>query len=146
VEFDLGKVVVFEGSAGEIRGVTFDLGDQFESRPSDSPAAMEFALYLDGKRTTLGFNIDLEDESPFRRLVYRRVMEIPYGETVTYGKVAADAGRPGGARAVGQAMAANRYPLIIPCHRVVSGNGNIGGFSSGIDLKRHLLSLEGLEF
>ena len=71
-------------------------------------------------------------------------MKIPYGETVSYGQIALDVGSPGGGRAVGQAMGRNRFPLVIPCHRVIAGDGRIGGFSGGLDLKRFLLSLEGV--
>ena len=143
VGFELGKVVVFEDEDASVRGVAFDLEGRFEDRPSSSGMALALARYLSGKRVTLDFEVDLTGESPFRVCVYRRVMEIPYGRTAAYGEIAADIGCPGGARAVGQAMAENRYPLIIPCHRVVSGNGGIGGFSSGIRLKKHFLRLEG---
>jgi O-6-methylguanine DNA methyltransferase len=146
VGFELGKVVVFQDNNGRICRVTFDLNERFEERPSDSKAALEFAGYLNGKKTTLDFRVDLAYESRFRISVYRRVMDVPYSRTITYGEVAASIGRPNGARAVGQAMAANRFPLIIPCHRVVSGNGKIGGFSSGVELKRHLLKLEGIAY
>jgi len=144
VGFDLGKVVVFEDGDGRVLGVVFDLEGRFEERPAPSPVAAKFAGYLEGKGNELvSVDIDLSRESAFRQRVYKRVREIPYGQTATYGEVAADVGRPGGARAVGQAMADNRYPLIIPCHRVVSGGGNPGGFSSGVALKKYLLKLEG---
>jgi methylated-DNA-[protein]-cysteine S-methyltransferase len=146
VRFELGKVVVFSGVGGKIKRVTFDLKGQFEERLSNTKEAGKFAGYLRGLKTAFDFEVDLSCESPFRRRVYRKVMEIPYGSTSTYGAIASLAGRPGGARAVGQAMATNRLPLIIPCHRVVSKNGEIGGFSSGVDLKRYLLRLEGLDY
>ena len=146
VGFDFGKVVLFTGAAGSIRRVTFDLDGRFEERPSFSRKARDLAAYLGGREGTPAFKVDLSGESPFRARVYRTVMRIPYGRTATYGQVAFAAGSPGGARAVGQAMAANRYPLIIPCHRVVSGRGKLGGFSSGPDLKRYLLRLEGIEY
>lgn len=81
----------------------------------------------------------------FQRRVLDVCRSIPYGETLTYGQVAAAAGSPRAARAVGTVMRQNRFPLIIPCHRVVSSNG-IGGYSArdGVDTKRRLLVLEGV--
>jgi methylated-DNA-[protein]-cysteine S-methyltransferase len=89
--------------------------------------------------------MDLGGVTEFTRRVYDRVALIPYGQTSTYGKIAVDVGCRGGGRAVGQAMAGNRFPLVIPCHRVISENRAIGGFSSGVDLKRYLLHLEGVD-
>jgi methylated-DNA-[protein]-cysteine S-methyltransferase len=82
----------------------------------------------------------------FHRRVYKVLQKIPAGQTVTYGELAALAGSPGAARAVGQAMAKNPFPIIIPCHRVVASQGRLGGFSSGRGpaTKRHLLQLDGL--
>lgn len=81
--------------------------------------------------------------TPWQRRVYGVVRAIPPGETRSYGRVAEECGRPGGARAVGQALAANPLPLFIPCHRVVYGDGRLGGYGcGGPDLKECLLSLE----
>ncbi len=82
--------------------------------------------------------------SDFRRRIVGRCRRIPYGRTATYGQLARLAGSPGAARAVGQALAANRVPIIVPCHRIVGANGSLGGFSApgGVELKRRLLELE----
>ena len=82
--------------------------------------------------------------SPFRRRVLRCCRRIPYGSTLTYGQLAAKAGSRRAARAVGSCMATNRIPLIIPCHRVVSAGGRIGGFSAlgGARTKQRLLTME----
>ncbi len=85
--------------------------------------------------------LDLSGLTDFQREVLRFVVTIPPGEPTTYGQLAARLGRPGAARAVGQALGKNPFPLIIPCHRVV-GSKNIGGYSSGINLKRRLLLIE----
>lgn len=91
---------------------------------------------------------DVEVESgPLSRFQQRVIDEcrrIPYGRTLTYGQLAARAGIPGAARAVGNCMAHNRVPLIIPCHRVVAADGRLGGFSApgGLRLKQRLLSME----
>jgi len=82
--------------------------------------------------------------SPFGRRVIRRCRRIPYAETLSYGELAAAVGSPRAARPVGNWIAANRTPLIVPCHRVVAAHGRIGGFSApgGSQTKRRLLSME----
>ena len=84
------------------------------------------------------------DSSEFRNRVYAVTRAIPRGELLTYGEIARRVGSPGAARAVGRAMATNRLPLLIPCHRVVGGSGKLTGFTApeGISLKQHLLDLE----
>ncbi|HEX6989031.1 MAG TPA: methylated-DNA--[protein]-cysteine S-methyltransferase [Bacillota bacterium] len=86
--------------------------------------------------------VDLSGQPPFYRRVYEALLQVRRGETRTYGELAAAAGSPGAARAVGSAMAANDVPLVIPCHRVVA-TGGLGGYGGGLDLKRRLLALEG---
>ena len=68
---------------------------------------------------------------------------IPYGQVISYGELARQAGRPGAARAVGGACHQNPLPLVIPCHRVVGSNGKMVGFGGGIPLKKKILSQEG---
>lgn len=80
----------------------------------------------------------------FQRRVWRRLLKVPYGRTVTYGELARAVGHPGAARAVGGACGANPLPLIIPCHRVVGSSGALGGFTSGLVWKEWLLSREHL--
>jgi methylated-DNA-[protein]-cysteine S-methyltransferase len=88
--------------------------------------------------------VNLEPATPFRKRVLRVARAIKYGETATYGEVAARAGNRNAARAIGAVMASNRIPIIIPCHRVVASGGSLGGFSApqGVDLKRRLLEME----
>jgi len=82
----------------------------------------------------------------FGRRVTAACRQIAWGETLTYGELAKQAGRPGAARAVGSVMARNRVPLIVPCHRVVPASGGLGGFSApqGVVMKRRLLEMERL--
>jgi methylated-DNA-[protein]-cysteine S-methyltransferase len=89
--------------------------------------------------------VDLGGAEPFDRRVYEAARSIQPGRTSTYGELAAEAGEPGEARAVGVAMARNRVPLIVPCHRVVAADGRLGGFSApgGTATKRRLLEIEG---
>jgi len=88
---------------------------------------------------------DLSGRTPFQRRVLRQCRQILWGHTLTYGELAARAGSHGAARAVGNIMAANSLPLVIPCHRVVGAAGTLGGFSApgGVRVKRRLLRLEG---
>lgn len=89
----------------------------------------------------------LAEMSPFRLRVTQECRRLGRGETISYGELAARAGSPRAARAVGSIMARNPFPLIVPCHRVVGGN-SLGGFSSptGLQMKRYLLRLEQVEF
>ena len=88
--------------------------------------------------------LDLEDYTPFQLAVVDALRGVPYGEVVTYGELAALAGYPNAQRATGSVCAHNRFPLVVPCHRVVSATG-IGGYgASGVEVKRRLLELEGV--
>ena len=82
--------------------------------------------------------------TPFEKMVYDILMTIPYGHVITYGEIARKISSLMSPQAVGGALGRNPLPLIIPCHRVVASNGKIGGFSAGVDIKRKLLSLEGM--
>jgi len=96
--------------------------------------------YLKGGNPSIDVPWDIK-ASPFIYNVYRSACTIPYGETKTYKDIAFMAGTPRGARAVGQALKKNPLVILIPCHRVVAVNG-LGGFNSGIDMKRYLLDFE----
>ena len=87
--------------------------------------------------------IDLGESTPFQVKVIRNCRRIPIGQTISYGELARKAGHDGAARAVGRVMSTNRFPLIVPCHRVVSAN-SLGGFSSpqGLGMKERLLGAE----
>jgi methylated-DNA-[protein]-cysteine S-methyltransferase len=99
--------------------------------------------YFDGQRVLFDEPLDLTGATAFQRRVWSAVRDIPYGETRSYGQIAHQVGSPGAARAVGQAMAANPLPIIVPCHRVIGSGGNLRGFGGGLDLKRRLLEMEG---
>jgi methylated-DNA-[protein]-cysteine S-methyltransferase len=88
--------------------------------------------------------VDLGSLTAFQRRVLKCCRRIPYATTVSYTKLAAMAGSPRALRAVGNCMAGNRVPLVIPCHRVIKSNGRLGGFSApgGLQTKRRLLDLE----
>ena len=104
--------------------------------------AHELELYFDGRLSEFKTPIDLSEGTPFQNSVWMKLLDIPYGETATYGEIAENVGRPGAARAVGNAVGANPIPIVIPCHRVLASNG-LGGYSCGIDIKKDLLRVEG---
>jgi methylated-DNA-[protein]-cysteine S-methyltransferase len=80
----------------------------------------------------------------FERTVWQALLLIPYGETRTYGQIAAQIGRPKASRAVGRAVGRNPLSIVIPCHRVIGQNGALTGYAGGIDMKRALLRIEGM--
>jgi methylated-DNA-[protein]-cysteine S-methyltransferase len=90
--------------------------------------------------------IALDRCSAFQAGVLLAEADIPRGWVSTYGRMAAKLGTPGGGRAVGRALARNPFPIIIPCHRAIRSNGELGGYQGGVDMKRALLELEGVEF
>lgn len=104
--------------------------------------AHEIELYFDGRLSEFKTPIDVSEGTPFQKSVWKQLLDIPYGETATYGEVAENVGRPGAARAVGNAVGANPIPIVIPCHRVLASNG-LGGYSGGIHIKKDLLRIEG---
>jgi len=111
-----------------------ELGDRLQSFLAGE--AVAFALDV----------IALEKCSAFQQRVLRAEHQIPRGWVSTYQRIARSLGIPGGARAVGGALARNPFPIIIPCHRAISAHGELGGFQGGLPMKRALLELEGIEF
>lgn len=101
------------------------------------------AAYLAGRPVSFDLPLDLGYYTPFQRSVWKAAAAIPFGQTRSYAWIARKIGKPGAARAVGQALGANPIPVIIPCHRVISASGRLGGFSGGLGMKRKLLELEG---
>ena len=101
--------------------------------------------YSSGKEVSLDeIPLDIPASTDFVDRVRQRCREIPYGETLSYGELATAAGAPRAARAIGNVMAANPTPLLVPCHRVVAAGGRLGGFSApdGVDFKQRLLEME----
>ncbi|UCF71773.1 MAG: MGMT family protein [candidate division WOR-3 bacterium] len=90
--------------------------------------------------------VDWTRTAAFQRLVLRTEGKIPRGMVSTYGRIALKIGRPTAARAVGTALARNPFPLVIPCHRAIRGDGSLGGYAGGIKMKKRLLELEGVKF
>jgi methylated-DNA-[protein]-cysteine S-methyltransferase len=110
----------------------------------EHPLAERIRGYFRGRRDGFGdVELDLDWCTPFQRAALDAIRSIPYGETASYGEVAALAGHPNAQRAAGSFCAANRFALIVPCHRVVAAGG-LGSYGSlGVAYKRRLLELEG---
>jgi methylated-DNA-[protein]-cysteine S-methyltransferase len=102
----------------------------------------ELDEYFEGRRETFELTVDVRFES-FRLRVMDELSRVPYGQVTTYGALAALAGRPTAARAVGTFMNRNPIPIVLPCHRVVGANGSLVGYGGGLDRKERLLQLEG---
>ncbi len=117
------------------------------------PAKVRLAIdrivaLLQGEPSDLAaIELDMEGVAPFHRRVYEVARTIPPGKTLAYGDIAARLGAAGAARAVGQALGRNPFPIVVPCHRVVAARGKIGGFSAhgGTATKRRMLAIEGSE-
>ena len=117
------------------------------SPPDTVKAAIERIIrHLTGEDGGLdSIALDLDGVPPFHRKVYEAARRITRGEIRSYGDLASECGSPGGARAVGQALATNPLPIVVPCHRVIAADGKPGGFTSplGLDTKAQLLAIEG---
>ncbi|ODT46019.1 MAG: hypothetical protein ABS70_01755 [Nitrospira sp. SCN 59-13] len=106
-------------------------------------AQAQLLSYLKGARRDFALPIDWSAGTPFRRKVWKAIARIPYGRVRSYQWVAIRVGGKQYARAVGMALGANPVPIVVPCHRIIAHDGSLGGFSSGLPLKRRLLQLEG---
>jgi len=105
-----------------------------------APAAQQLQEYARGERRVFELELDLVG-SEFELRVWNALRAIPWGRTRTYGEIAQAIGAPSASRAVGRANGRNPLPIVVPCHRVVSGTG-LGGFSGGLEVKQRLLALE----
>jgi methylated-DNA-[protein]-cysteine S-methyltransferase len=137
------------------RGIVVDPGRAGTAAEAIADRAAEaVAATLDGFDVDLDdLPVDLDDRPAWDRLVLDAVRAIPRGRTAAYGEVARRIGRAGAARAVGGAVGRNPVGLLVPCHRVIAGDGTLGGYGAAawggreaaLDLKRELLALEGVE-
>lgn len=102
--------------------------------------------YFAGKPVTFNLPISWQMVTPFQQKVLKVVATIPYGQSLTYGEIAKIIENPKGSRAVGGAVGANPWLLVVPCHRVLARERGLGGFSSGLAWKRRLLTIEGIAY
>lgn len=109
-----------------------------------SETKRELDQYFAGTRHAFDLTVDLRGVRPFAERVLAELARVPYGETTTYGALAAKVGAPRAARAVGTVMNRNPIPIVLPCHRVVGSNGSLTGYAGGLHVKERLLRLEGV--
>ncbi len=109
--------------------------------PLGRAAIRQLEEYFHRHRTAFSIPIDMQG-TPFQEKIWNLLQAIPYGTTCSYSELAARAGNPRAARAVGNANHANPLPIIVPCHRVIPRNGTIGNYAGGADIKKALLELE----
>jgi methylated-DNA-[protein]-cysteine S-methyltransferase len=148
LETPLGRLLLAADETG-LRKIVFP-DDRFAALPESSWRPGDTAFtdvvrqldeYFAGRRTT--FDVCVRPEgTAFQQTVWLALMQIPYGNTVSYGALAARIGKPGAARAVGLANGSNPIPIIIPCHRVIGANGKLTGYGGGLPIKERLLALE----
>lgn len=136
-------MIAFGLPTGTLLQSEFSLDRLVHSRSDLGRELKQLGGYFDGKRTMFDLSVSLEATTEFQRLVLTTTAKIPFGETLSYGQLAREIGRPNSSRAVGQALAANPIPVVIPCHRVVSSSGGLGGYAGGLNWKRRLLAHEG---
>lgn len=119
---------------------------QESAGPSIDRAVKALARWPDGDAGTDWVDLPCfpRTGTAFQRAVWRALCRIPPGETTTYGEIAAGLARPGAARAVGQAVNANPWAPLVPCHRVLAAGGRPGGYARGLAMKRQLLAAEGV--
>jgi methylated-DNA-[protein]-cysteine S-methyltransferase len=157
VETPLGELLLAVTPHGLCR-VGFDpnpdqvlepLAREFGARVLRVPKALdqpkrELTEYFGGTRTRFDLRLDLRLGADFRIRVMQELAEVPYGTVTTYGALAAKAGRPTAARAVGTFMNRNPVPIVLPCHRVLGASGSLVGYGGGLERKERLLRLEGV--
>jgi len=135
-----------QGHVEDIIQRTF-IGASLLSCPTIRQLSEQIKGFIKGEAVNFELNIiALEECSEFQRSVLLVEHKIPRGWVSTYGRIAQRLGIPKGARAVGRALSLNPFPIIIPCHRAIRSNGELGGFQGGLRMKRALLELEEVEF
>ena len=141
--------LLLAGSSGALELISFPTGPKARTPDPDwehsertfAEAATQLDAYFAGALREFDLDTRLT-VTPFREAVLNELRRIPYGETRTYGEIAARIGRPKAVRAVGAANGSNPLPIVIPCHRVIGAGGQLTGFGGGLGTKRYLLGLE----
>jgi methylated-DNA-[protein]-cysteine S-methyltransferase len=148
IESPLGPLLLVADGGG-LREIMFVKGRHpaepqsswIEDRAAHSETIRQLEAYFAGELEN--FDLQLAPEgTPFQREVWRRLCDIPYGETISYGELAGRIGNPKASRAVGLANGSNPIPIVIPCHRVIGSNGKLTGYGGGLPIKEKLLALE----
>ena len=141
VDSPVGELSISVDDAGRVQFIHFGTADTSSSGDCSHVIA-QLEQYFAGKRKT--FDLELAPRgTPFQLAVWNELLQIEYGDTITYAELARRIGKPNAVRAVGAANGANPIPLIVPCHRVIGSNGTLTGYGGGIERKQWLLALEG---
>lgn len=138
-------LVILEFDRGLPREINGEPVSWEESESRTRPVRLQLEEYFAGKRRNFDLELDLRG-TEFRKRCWEELLRIPYGETRSYGEIARAVGNPKGSRAVGQANHYNPIAIIVPCHRVLAGGCQLGGYGGGLPVKAFLLRLEGAEF
>jgi methylated-DNA-[protein]-cysteine S-methyltransferase len=148
LESPVGKLLLASGEQG-LQLISFPDGRHAkqpepgwrEERKPLEPVIAELRAYFAGELHDFDLVLDPQG-TPFQLSVWKRLTEIPYGETISYGELARRIGNPNASRAVGLANGTNPIPIVIPCHRVIGSNGKLTGYGGGLETKERLLALE----
>ena len=138
--------IIFEKNIEEyLKSVKLKKGDIPRVSPNENlrDSSEQIHQYFYEKRKNFNVKVQIS-MPPFYQKVLSEVKKIPYGEVRTYQEIAAKAGNPRAYRAAGSANAKNILPIIIPCHRVIGNDGNLGGYGGGLKIKKYLLKMEGV--
>ncbi len=141
VNTPFGSLFATWDADGALTGLRFRDGGGGGGEGDAAALRGQLAEYFAGERRA--FDLPLAPAgTPWQRAVWDALLDLPYGETITYTELAARAGRPGAARAAGAANGRNPIAIVIPCHRVVGTGGGLTGYAGGLDAKGRLLALE----
>lgn len=144
IQSPMGPLTLF-AEENRLTALTFGDFGGYDHLPLFEEARRQLEEYFAGTRQNFDLSLD-PGGTDFQRRVWRALTKIPYGKAISYGELARWADCPKGFRAVGQANGKNPLPIIIPCHRVIGADGSLGGYSEGLDRKRFLLDLEGIQY
>ena len=137
----LGEIfLVFSNKT--LQSVSFDKKPSLKRGRAPEAFIEQLSDYFEGKLRKFEVNVEPQEGTEFERAVWFALRDVPYGETRSYKWIAERVGTPKGSRAVGQALAKNPVPIVLPCHRVIESKGSLGGYTPGEDLKRRLLEME----
>ena len=141
--------IAFINDEKDLKNIFYIIASRYKEKPLKSKSefsdiAKQLKEYINGDRRKFDIKYEITT-TPFVTKVLKETEKVPYGQVKTYKEIAELIGNPKSYRAVGNALASNPLPIIIPCHRIVRSNGKLGGFGGRPDLKRKLLSLEGVK-
>jgi methylated-DNA-[protein]-cysteine S-methyltransferase len=137
----VGPLALTVDDDGALTRIGFGAGDVSDDARFDR-VVTQLTEYFAGRRTDFDLDLRPDGGSRFERRVWAALLEIPYGETASYGEIATRIGHPGKARAVGRANGRNPIAIVCPCHRVIGSDGSLTGYGGGLENKRTLLDLE----